>query len=298
MSTVGILIDVGLVVFLLAFALVGLKKGFFDSILSILGTLGALAVAVFTAKPILSFIDGMFNFSKIVGGMFSKLFNSIEALKVEVSASTYSAKVEEFASSSVSGLSGWVKDVLSSVFKKITYTGSNVTTLAEIASEIFGHLVALIIIGIVVFILIKLIVRMISKLYDGVTLEREKSSFDRILGFIFGLAKGALFATIIVGVVAIIPLNGDQSNKLTEAVNETHLLKFPYYQLQKYEQSKLEDGINWDEVIKPILDSTDSNKASGSNDSSQSSSSSSDGTTTSSETPSSDTPATSSPSNP
>ncbi|MGN0961226.1 MAG: CvpA family protein [Christensenellales bacterium] len=57
----------GLLIFILVVStIVGIAKGFFDSILSLFGTGIALAVSIFTAKYVSNFINKIFNFEELI----------------------------------------------------------------------------------------------------------------------------------------------------------------------------------------------------------------------------------------
>lgn len=88
------IIDGALILILLICTIVGIVKGFFDSLLSLIGTGLALVISVFTAKYISNFINKIFNFEdmilktldksnegaiKFFGGKFS--LDNVEAAK-------------------------------------------------------------------------------------------------------------------------------------------------------------------------------------------------------------------------
>lgn len=60
------IIDGLLILIIVVCAIIGIVKGFFDSILSLVGTGLALAVSVFTAKYVANFINKIFNFEEFL----------------------------------------------------------------------------------------------------------------------------------------------------------------------------------------------------------------------------------------
>ena len=88
----GFIVDAILVVIILICVIVGIAKGFFDSLLSLIGTGLSLVASVFLAKYVANFINKIFNFEEFVlekldgataeGGAVK--FFSIELSNVEI----------------------------------------------------------------------------------------------------------------------------------------------------------------------------------------------------------------------
>ena len=60
------IIDIALILIIVVSAIIGIVKGLFDSVLSLVGTGIALAVAVFTAKHVSNFLNKIINIEQFV----------------------------------------------------------------------------------------------------------------------------------------------------------------------------------------------------------------------------------------
>ena len=69
-------------VLIIGFALIGLKKGLFDSILSLVGTAIAVVAAVFLAKPAASFINKIVDIPSMMSSLVDKVFANSENVEV------------------------------------------------------------------------------------------------------------------------------------------------------------------------------------------------------------------------
>lgn len=64
------------------FALIGLKKGLFESILSLIGTGLAVVAGVFLAKPAASFINKIIDVPSMISGLLDKVFENSENVEI------------------------------------------------------------------------------------------------------------------------------------------------------------------------------------------------------------------------
>ena len=67
-STIGIIIDIAIVLALVVFGLIGLKKGFLHSILSLFSWSVCIIIAVLVAKYVSGWINGIYDVSALIGG--------------------------------------------------------------------------------------------------------------------------------------------------------------------------------------------------------------------------------------
>ena len=72
MSTVGIIIDVIIVAILVIFGIIGFNKGFLKSIISLFSWVVCLVIAILTAKYVASWINGIYDFSSLIGGKIAE----------------------------------------------------------------------------------------------------------------------------------------------------------------------------------------------------------------------------------
>ena len=254
-------IDITLIVILVIFALVGLKRGLISAILSLFSTFASGFIAWWVAKPFAGFIENVFHVTKYLVEFSSKTLVGWSASFGEaVSEATTGGAVI-----SSSGLSTWQQVIL-----KILVGENTVVQAGETPANVFANVVAPIILivlaGIVAFILIKLAVFLLSKLFDALKKNHAINGMDKVLGLILGLAKGALLICIAMGVTIFIPnekiiaeidkttqvVNGDtEINNLYGLDSKANIIwqsedistRFPDFKnLLPYEQFGIKDG--------------------------------------------------------
>lgn len=142
------LVDVIFFGILIVFAIIGIVKGLFDSILSLISTGLSFAVAIIVAKPATSFLGKIFPIGNLFNGM----------LKEE----TY--------------------ELFGKAFSK-----AEVATFLTVLLSIF-----------IVFALIRIGIWLLARLFAS-TVEKSTigSGLNKVLGGLFGLAKGFVIVVII-----------------------------------------------------------------------------------------------------
>lgn len=217
----GIAIDIAIVLIVVIFIGVGIYKGFMDSLLKLIGSVGALLIAIFAARPTVSFLDSLFGFTQGLGNICVNWFCGgidpalLDAILTESSKGTF-----------VDSLGGGIADT----FIKTIVNGANVDaglTFREVISSGMGTVFGAIIVGIVLFILIKFLVFLLAKLFD----TKEKpilSGINRALGMIFGAVKGCLFVVIAYTVLSISCMVFPIQASVDDIKNQTTIFKGTY----------------------------------------------------------------------
>lgn len=250
----SLILDVAVCLFLLIFALVGLSKGFFNCILKIFGTLGAVLIAWFTAKPVLAFVNGIVNVSAACAKWMSGYFSG-GVYDLEITGADKATIIETIEGSS--DIFGPLKSLIKNVVENATISTEATTTLGTIVSAAVGHMVATVLVGVALFILIKIVVALLAKLFDDATSKNGAlNGLDKLLGLIFGLAKGILFlcvAFIAVNYLCIIPSVNDTVNTV---VQNSTVTKLPYNLVtDKVEEIVAET--DWSQVVTNVLNKLD-----------------------------------------
>lgn len=195
MNVVGLVIDIALVVFLLVFAIIGFKKGFLKSVISLFSWVVCIAVAIFAAKYVASWLNSMFNFSgwfgdKIAGG----LIGSNEFFKTQIN--TFENK-EQILASIPANTNGALKALIEVVFKNTAVDMESTASVASVVGASLGHVCMLVITGIAIFLVLKLVIFILNKIFDNIARTKVLGGVNKILGLIFGLAKGLLIIAVI-----------------------------------------------------------------------------------------------------
>lgn len=136
----GLIID-GLVIgIILIFAIIGIVKGFFDSLLSLIGTTLAIVAGVFTAKYVSGWINSLFSLE-------DKILNSLDG-GAEGSFKIFGG---EFSNPEVARFAVWLISVvaifllvklvlliLSKMFEKVTQNAPVISGINRVLGMLFG----------------------------------------------------------------------------------------------------------------------------------------------------------------
>lgn len=193
-------IDIVILCVLVLFGVLGMWKGFLNTIISLFGNVASLAVAILCAKPVSGFLNNIFG---IVGGIGGKIAESL--------AST----ITPFASGATELTGAGLKTYLANdgltfqerLFNLFIEDSVVFTTDAEVVSYIgerIAGVAALVIAALVMFIVIRIAIMLLAKLFDAITKNKAIGGLDRAMGLLFGLLKGALLVSVVLGVFYLI----------------------------------------------------------------------------------------------
>ena len=186
----SLILDVAVCLFILIFALVGLSKGFFNCILKIFGTLGAILIAWFTAKPVLNFLNKIVNVTALCSKWMASYFTGDFFTQTMLRADN---KAEVLQLLEDTTLFAPLKSLLKSVINTVAVADGTAISLADACSAAVGHLIATILVGVALFIVIKIVVALLAKLFDDAASKHNAiNGMDKLLGLVFGLAKTKL----------------------------------------------------------------------------------------------------------
>ena len=200
LATIGIIIDIALIAVLVIFSILGLKKGFLKSVLSIFSWIVCLFVACLTAKYVAGWINGLYDFSALIGGKISKSLiktNNFFAQSVNV----YETAGKDALINAIPGnINKLLTQLIKVVFSNSKIDMSSSDSIGLVVGTSLGHICMVIIAGILVFIVLKIAAALLSKLFTNIEKTKVLGSLNKILGGILGFLKGAL----IVGVINLI----------------------------------------------------------------------------------------------
>ena len=154
-SALGIAIDVAIVALIAIFALIGLRKGFFKSVISMISTLVVLIISILCASPFARLINKMYDFTGLIAGKLCKGIASMgpfynTPIEADVSGAEIIKRIPE-------STNGFLKKLMSHVLKPLSAEEIQGETVANIVSGAFASIIMIIICGILLFILIKII---------------------------------------------------------------------------------------------------------------------------------------------
>ncbi len=197
-STIGLILDIAVVAIFVIFGIIGLKKGLLKSVLSIFSWGLCILIAFLTAKYVATWINGLYNFSGLIGNKISKSLvnmNAYFALPINTFAGK-EALIEAIPSNTNKLLTQLIKSVFSS--NKVDMTSTN--TIGNVVGSSLGHICFVVITGILVFIVLKIAVALLSKLFKNIEQTKVLGGLNKVLGLVLGLLK----ATLIVGAINVV----------------------------------------------------------------------------------------------
>ena len=173
-------IDIAVIVILIISALIGVSKGFLKSLIGLFGTVVTLALAIWLAKPAADLINGWWGLDATFGGLVN-------------------GPVSEAFAETIPNAFGML---LSAIFG-VPPSPVTPAYIDGICAQL-GSIMSTVVVAVGLFIVIKIIVWLLSKLFDAITKNRAISGLDRILGFVFGIVKGAVFVVVVLGLLFLL----------------------------------------------------------------------------------------------
>ena len=206
-------VDIVIVVIMIIFIIAGFAKGFLASLLKLFSSVVSLALAVWLAKPVAVFLDGIVNVSTWFADKIAAAFASMDTffnLTVGVDfpggapgADITCAVLKDEIANGVSSIGEIFKTALNFFIQDDAIITSG-TVLKDWFGQLLGGIATLIVAAILIFIAIRIAVAILSKVFDAITKNAAIGGLDRLLGLVLGAAKGALLIAILFVVYSII----------------------------------------------------------------------------------------------
>jgi len=226
-STTGIAIDVIIVGLILIFGFIGLRKGFFKSVLAMISTLAVIIISIFCASPLAKLINKIYDFTGLIAGKLCKGIASMGAFYSETIPSGVSGK--DIVNNIPSSTNGFLKKLMSHVLNPLSASEIEGATVADIVSGAFASIIMTIIVGILLFIAIKIIVALASRLFDNITRNRVFGATNKILGFVFGAVKGFVIILIFTVVLTLLTVVPAINTKIAPIIQDHTKIARPIY---------------------------------------------------------------------
>ena len=227
LSTMGIIIDVVIILAVVISAIIGMKKGFLRSVISVFSWFVCLLVAIFTAKYVAGWINGLYDFAGLMGDKISKSLNGMNEFFGR-SINTF-ANTEEIVNSLPSNLNGLLKQLIKVVFSNSSVDMTSTETVGSFVGSCLGDICMVIIAGILVFVVLKIVVAILSKLFDNIEKTKVLGGLNKILGLVLGLLRAGIIIIIINVVMVGLSLIPVANKIITPLVKDnTHVEKVIY----------------------------------------------------------------------
>jgi len=234
LSTIGLVLDIAIVLVLVIFAIIGLKKGFLHQVLSLFSWVVCIFVAVLVAKYVAGWINGIYNFSGLIGGkieesliksneFFAKTVSSFENFPAE------GGGAKNIINSIPEGTNGFLSQIIKLVFTHSSVDMASEQTIASFVGASLGHISMVIISGILVFIVLMIVVALLRKLIDKIAKTKIIGGLNKILGVVLGLIKAAGIVIVVNCLLVGLSLIPAVNKTITPIIQDnTQIEKFVY----------------------------------------------------------------------
>lgn len=228
-STIGLIVDIVIVLTILIFGLIGFKKGLLKSVISLFSWGVCLIVAFFTAKYVAGWINGLYDFSTLIGNKISNNLVKMNQYFAQ-SINVYEAGGKDALIAAIPGdINGLLKQLIKVVFSTTNVNMSTTDTIGSVVGYALGNISMMIISGILVFVVLKIVIKLLSKLFDNIERIKILGGLNKILGLTLGVIKSVLvifvFNCILVGLSLVPAVN----KTIKPIVHEnTYVEKFVY----------------------------------------------------------------------
>ena len=190
MATVGLIIDAVIVLLLVVFAVVGLKKGFLKSVISLFSWVVCIIIAVLLAKYVAKCINGIYDFSALFGDKIAKsLIKSNDYFSLAIN--SFPTK-ESLIASIPTSTNKVLAQAIKMFFNKSNVDMTSTKSIGEATGDGLGDIIMVIISAILIFIVLKIILALLNRFFERLTNIKIIGGLDKALGLTFGLIKAAL----------------------------------------------------------------------------------------------------------
>lgn len=197
------IVDIIIIVLLLIGAIVGVVKGFVNSIFGFIATLVAMVGAYFLAKPFINFLQSFWDVQGMVNGWCISLLGKISGF--DLSCETSEAFLQAVESSR-SGM-GLVAPIFGSWFDSLVAAAPELSYPTSVAAELAPKLASpllMVMAWLILFILLRIVLVIIEKLLDKVLHVASLKTIDRILGIFIGVAKVGIFIIVLLTIATLV----------------------------------------------------------------------------------------------
>ncbi|MBQ8522236.1 MAG: CvpA family protein [Clostridia bacterium] len=254
-STMGIVFDVIIVAILAIFGLIGLRKGFFKSVLSMLSTLVVIIISIFCAGHLANLINKIYDFNGLIADKLSSGIASMGAFYSETIPAGVSG--QDLINNIPSSTNGFLKKLMSYVLKPLSASDVQGATVADIVSGSFASIIMLIICAIILFIAIKIIISLVSRLFDNITRNRVFGATNKLLGLAFGVVKGGIIVVIFAFVLTLLTVIPAVNTKISPAIQDHSKIARPIY---NYTDEFVEKHVVDGKIVQKWIDNLWENK--------------------------------------
>ncbi|MBO5909955.1 MAG: CvpA family protein [Clostridia bacterium] len=254
-STMGIVFDVLIVGILVVLGLIGFRKGFFKSVISLFSTLVVIIISFMFAGHLARLVNKIYDFTGLIAGKLSSGIASMGTFYSEPIPAGVSG--QDIINNIPSSTNGFLKKLMSYVLEPLSASDVEGATVADIVSGSFASIIMLIISAIVLFIAIKIIIAIASRLFDNITRNRVFGAANKLGGLAFGVVKGFLIVIIFTVVLTLLTVIPTVNTKLTPIIQDNTKIARPVY---NYTDEFIEKHVIDGKIVQKWIDNLWENK--------------------------------------
>ncbi len=233
MATIGLIIDILIVAVLIIFGIIGFNKGFLKSFISLFSWVVCILIAIFTAKYVANWINGIYDFSSLIGGRIADGLTGVNEFFSQ-SISEFSS-TEEIINNLPADLNGLLSQLIKVVFSNTSVDMTSTDTIASVVGLSLGHICMVIIAGILTFIVLKIVIALLSRLFDNISRTKILGGLNKVLGLIFGVLKAGCIIIILNCILVGLSLIPAVNNTITPLIQDnTHIEKVIYNKTDEF----------------------------------------------------------------
>lgn len=216
--------DIVIGAFFVIYLIVGLSKGFGKMLLSLIGTVVTLVIAILLAAPFANFLQGVLPIDKwLVAPMYNH-FAGIDALNVVVPATQEG--MQGLLTSA--GVPGFIAIMLAPILFKAVPTSLTGVTGAQYLASSLSWIILVIASAIILFILIRIVIWMLQILFKKLAFRGGAArAVSHILGGVLGVAK-AYFSTLVIMMILSLLLPFSFMAPVSKNLEESTIGKWIY----------------------------------------------------------------------
>jgi uncharacterized membrane protein required for colicin V production len=193
-----LIVDVVGILFILIFAIRGMREGFGQMFITTFGTIICLAASILLCSAVANLSESWF-------GLISKVAEKLEPSLINTFGNDVMSKtLGELLVDGVLGaeqlealnINGFLREIILSVSNNGNIVGTE--TLGDLISSAFAYYIVLIISAVILFIAFKILLRAISALTDKLRSFVLVAAVDEVLGFVAGLISGVIYLELVI----------------------------------------------------------------------------------------------------
>jgi len=245
LATIGLVIDVVIIATIVILGLIGLKKGFLDSIISLFSWVVCIIIAILIAKYVAVWINGIYDFSSLIGGKITEsLSGSNEFFNLAINSEVFAGDANNIlTAASSAGVEGFIYQIIKIVFTNSNVDMSSDQTVATYVGSSLGHISMLIISAILVFIILMIAVAIIKKIFNKIAQTKILGGLNKLLGLVFGALKACVIIVVINCALVGLTLIPAVNKTITPLVQDnTKIEKFIYNKTDGVVEKYLVEG--------------------------------------------------------